>query len=63
MSKQMSLAVHLQVRPILNFLAPLIEEGYQVEICVLNSVFYGVPQMRKVGVPKSQSPYQTAHHL
>ena len=37
-----------QVRCIWRVVLPLLDAGYQVDVRVLNSVYYGVPQTRRV---------------
>ena len=37
-----------QVRCIWRVVLPLLDAGYQVDVRILNSVYYGVPQTRRV---------------
>lgn len=42
------LTLNMQVRCIWRVVLPLLDAGYQVDVRVLNSVYYGVPQTRRV---------------
>ena len=40
-----------QVRCIWRVVLPLLDAGYQLDVRILNSVYYGVPQTRRVCLP------------